>query len=429
MNKESLKQTVINKIDNEKCINYLRALVRLPSENGQPTLAQELILQKMEELNLKIDKFSGNTKGLENYADYCPLNEDEKVDERAYNLTGIKESKKQGKSLMLFAHVDTEICEKEHIIEAYEGKRDNGRIYGHGVADDKCGLATIMLAVEAVLKETDLDGNLVVMSVLGKRGGSAGTLSAIARGYKADGGIYLHPAETGHGYREVKTYSMGTVDFVVKVKGKKGPEADELDNSEVNAVKKGAYVVQAMNNWDEDRRKRLLFKEGTYKDTPNTKLNISTAFAGEKVGRDPEVYEIKSRLYFGEDETIESVIEDLRKYFVDNFVDDEWLNSNTPEIEILNLRATPAMISKDSDIVKIVEKNISNINGVEKFIYQYHGASDIRHPIVYGNTPTIGIGPLCGGLYGTDWTEWVDEKEYIDGIKMLASIIIDWCIN
>jgi len=429
MNKEILKQNVIKNIDNEKCINYLRSLVRLPSENGQPTLAQELILQKMEELNFKIDKFSGSTKGLENYADYCPLTEDEKVDERAYNLVGLRESKGQGKSLMLFAHVDTEIREGKDLAKAYEGKIDNGRIYGHGIADDKCGLATIMLAVEAVLKETDLDGDLTVMSVLGKRGGSAGTLSAIARGYKADAGIYLHPAETGHGYLEVKTYSMGTVDFVVKVRGKKGPEADELDNSEINAVKKGAYVVQTMNNWDVDRRKKLLFKEGTYKDTPNTKLNISTACAGEKVGRDPLVYEIKSRMYFGENESIESVLEDLKNYFVKQFSDDEWLSSNIPEIEILNLRATPAMISKDSEIVKIVEKNIFNINGVEEFIYQYHGASDIRHPIVYGNTPSLGIGPLCGGLYGTDWTEWVDEKEYLDGIKMLASIIIDWCME
>ncbi|MDP3388173.1 MAG: M20/M25/M40 family metallo-hydrolase [Eubacteriales bacterium] len=429
MNKEKLKEKVSSKIDNDKAIKFLGSLVRLPSENGQPTLAQELILQKMEELGLNIDKFSGNTAGVEDYADYCPLNEGEKVDERAYNLVGIKSGKGQGKSLMLFAHIDTETCESADIASVYDLKRVNNRLYGHGIADDKSGMATIMLAVEAVLKETDLDGDLIVMSVLGKRGGSAGTLSAIAKGYKADGGIYLHPAETGHGYTEVKIYSMGTVDFSVTIKGSEGRENDELDNSEVNAIKKGSMVVEAMSDWDKARRERILFTEGTYAGTPKTKLNISTAEAGIKVGRDPMTYTIKSRLYFGEEETIYSVLEELKDYFHKRFAGDDWLSVNPPEIEILNLRATPAMVSKDSDIVRTIEKNISSVNGVESFIYQYHGASDIRHPIVYGNTPTAGIGPLCGGLYGADWTEWVDEKEFVDGIKMLASIIIDWCLT
>ena len=57
-----------------------------------------------------------------------------------------------------------------------------------------------------------------------------------------------------------------------------------------------------------------------------------------------------------------------------------------------------------------------------------HGASDIRHSIVNGNTPSVGIGPKCGGIYGDDWTEWVDLEDYLAGIRILSSLIIDWCI-
>jgi len=429
MNKNALKKKIFAQINKENAIDFIRSLVRLPSESGGPTLAQELVIQKLKKFDMSIDKFAANVKEVEHLPDYCPLDASEILDKRAYNLVGVKKGNKSGKSLMLFGHIDTQPTTGENVAKIYEGSLTDQRIYGHGIADDKCGIAMMLLAAEAVFNETELDGDLILMSVLGKRGGSAGTANAIARGYKANGGVYIHPPETGYGFKEIKNYSMGAVDFVVSVKGRKGPNAIQLDNSEVNAIKKGADVVRAMHLWDEERRKKILFNQGSYKGQPKTKLNICLAEGGHRIGRSPVSYVIKSILYFGEGESVFSVLQDLRDYFTKYFENDPWLSENVPTVEILNLRATPAMVTEDSPIVQAIEHSISDIAGIKSFFYQAHGASDIRHPIVYGNTPSVGIGPKCGGIYGDDWTEWVGLDDYLAGIRIISSLIIDWCIS
>jgi len=427
--KQELKDRVIGKIDRDKSIRFLRSLIRLPSQSGQATLSQELVLQFFEKMNMRVDMFHGNDEGVKQYADYCPLPAGESIDDGAYNLVGVKKGRRGGaKSLMLFSHIDTEAPEPDTPKNVYEGEIRDGKLYGLGAADAKSGIATMLLAAEAVLSEAELDGDLLLMSILGKKGGSAGTLSAIERGYTADGGVYIHSAETGHGFREIKCYSMGTIDFRVLVDGAEGVPNDELDNSEINAVVKGAEVVTALIEWDKARRGSLLFEEGTYAGQPKTKLHIGLARGGIYVGKDPLSYEIQCRLYFGYGETIASVLSDLEQYLDDRFADDPWLSKNRPRIEQMYIRATPARTDENAEINLAVRKSIGEITGLQDLIYQYHGASDIRLPVVYGNIPTVGIGPKGGGIYGQEWTDWVDIDDFIDGIKIAASLIIDWCI-
>lgn len=49
-------------------------------------------------------------------------------------------------------------------------------------------------------------------------------------------------------------------------------------------------------------------------------------------------------------------------------------------------------------------------------------------PIIYGKTPTVGTGALCGGLKPGVEEEWIDLDDYIDGIKVIIGVIIDWCL-
>lgn len=428
MNKEELTQKVLAGIDGQRSLRFLRSLIRLPSESGSATLAQELVLQRMEEMGFEVDRFGGNTGNVQQYPDYCPLPEGETVDEGAYNLVGFRKGAGgAAKSLMLFSHIDTEPAEAAAGKRVYEGELKDGKLYGLGAADAKSGIATILLAAEAVLRQTNLNGSLTLMSVLGKRGGSAGTLSAIGRGYSADGGVYVHPAETGHGFTEIKNFSMGTIDFRVLVEGAEGVPRDELDSSEKNAVVMGSKVIDALIEWDEERRSRLLFEEGTYRGGAKTKLNIGQARGGTYVGKDPVTFELQCRLYFGDGESIESVLGDLRAHFAGRFENDPWLSAHQPFVEALSLRASPAFVEREAPITAAVRESIGRITGERKLIYQYHGASDIRLPILYGKTPTVGIGPKCGGLYGQEWADWVDVEDFIAGIKILAALIVDWC--
>lgn len=425
MDKCALKQKVFANIDRDLCIDFLSSLIKVPSENLKPTYAQELVRAKMREMGFAIDSFPCYVDEIKDIPDFCTYPGNLISPDSIENLVGVKDAPADAKSFLVHAHIDTQ--------PANEGTPDtvpeikDGRIYGLGAADDKGGVAIMLMAAEAVLKEVqDLKGKLILMSTIGKRG-AVGTLTAFMKGYRADGAVYLHPAETGHGFREIKNYSMGTVDFKVKVKGKPGVYRDEIDKSEINAVCKGGDVVKAIYAWDDERRARLKFAEGSFSGLPNTKVNVLSACSGDLLREDPLSYEIGCRMYFGLGETVDSVLEELRGFFKTYFAEDAWLSENQPEVIKGDLRANPVYIDKDTELIKSVTSNIAQVKQDDNFIYQYHGASDIRMPITYGKTPTIGIGPLCGGLKPEE-KEWMDLEDYIDGIKILAGLIIDWCL-
>ncbi len=424
MNKDSIKREILSHIDREECIDFLKSLIKLPSQNLEPTYAQELVREKLKTLGFSVDSFPCYVDEIKDCPDFCTYPGNLESPEYIENVVGVLDSD-QEKSFLVHAHIDTP-CISDSTPNTFPEIKD-GRVYGLGSADDKGGVAIMLMAAEAVIRTVGkLNGKLILMSTIGKRG-AVGTLTAFKKGYHADGAVYLHPAETGHGFQEIKNYSMGALTFKVTVKGKPGVYRDEVDKSEINAVVKGADVIQALSRWDDLRRDRLRFEEGSFRGIPNTKLNIISASSSDLLREDPLTFELQCRMYFGLGETVDSVLQDLRAFFEKEFASDPWLSQNQPIVEKGELCANPVYIDKDSKLIRSVTDNIAKVKGDSKFIYQYHGASDIRMPIIYGHTPTIGIGPLCGGLKPEE-KEWMDLDDYMDGIRILAGLIIDWCL-
>ena len=59
--------------------------------------------------------------------------------------------------------------------------------------------------------------------------------------------------------------------------------------------------------------------------------------------------------------------------------------------------------------------------------YALHSGSDIRNPVNISGTPSVGFGPLAGGLTHSGLTdEWIDLEDYARAMKAVAKIIIDW---
>src|SRR5262249_22168546 len=103
----------------------------------------------------------------------------------------------------------------------FDAVRSGSRIYGLGAADDKGGIAAMLLAAGIL---ADLDEPLpLAASVHGKSGGARGSLAVFAGFPELQAAIYLHPAETGAGLRQVKHASQGILDAAVTVRGWRGP--------------------------------------------------------------------------------------------------------------------------------------------------------------------------------------------------------------
>ncbi len=418
---------ILKDIDDNKdeLISGLQKLIEMESSDGKRTKAQEFVLKELEEMGFETDSFRQDERS-ELQADYSPFGFE--YDEGAYNVVGTMKGAGTTPSMMLFAHIDTEA-------EDYFGKFENpynsyikdGKIYGLGASDDKGGVAMMLYAVKYLKKHIPtLPYDLCVMSIMGKHGGGFGTLSALMKGYTGENSIYLHPAETGHGFAEVKNISLGIIDFDITVKGKPGAPHDDLATG-TNAAVLASYIATYLEEYNQMMRKKYVFDFGSFKGEPSFVLNVGTVKADGGYGGINQKATINARSRFYKPLTIDSVFDGVTEYLKKRCEEDGKVNFEDVEIVKGPFRATPAIVETESPFVKLIEKNITDVTGIDQFIHQYHGGSDIRFPIVYGNSQCVGIGPSCVlPEKGSNEMEWMSIEDYINGVKILASILYEY---
>ncbi|HEX2204122.1 MAG TPA: M20/M25/M40 family metallo-hydrolase [Longimicrobium sp.] len=99
-----------------------------------------------------------------------------------------------GRSLLLYAHLDT--VGVEGMADPFSAEVRDGRMYGRGAYDMKCGLAAILGAVKALRDGgVRLRGDLLVAGVADEETESSGVEDLLARGVTADAAIVTEPTE------------------------------------------------------------------------------------------------------------------------------------------------------------------------------------------------------------------------------------------
>jgi acetylornithine deacetylase len=105
---------------------------------------------------------------------------------------------------------------------------------------------------------------------------------------------------------------------------------------------------------------------------------------------------------------------------------DGWLRDNPPQIEWL-AGVSAAETEKTSDLYGLVAGAPGHVGASPK-VNPLHTSSDIRNPMVQKAMPTVGFGPLCGGLaMSGEVDEWVDVADYHRAILAAALVVADWC--
>lgn len=118
-----------------------------------------------------------------------------------------------GRSLMLYAHYDT--VGIDGMEEPFSAEIRDGRMYGRGTYDMKCGLAASLGAVKAVRDAgLDLEGDLLVVAVADEEVASIG-MSDVLTVVRADAAIVTEPTELA-----VCTAHKGFVWLEVEIEGR-----------------------------------------------------------------------------------------------------------------------------------------------------------------------------------------------------------------
>jgi acetylornithine deacetylase len=325
-----------------------------------------------------------------------------------------------GRSLIFFAHPDGEPLAglERWRRDPFAGTVDNGRVHGWGVADDLSGVAIMIEALRAALASGRAPkGDVILASTPSKRH-ARGVSALLHGGLKADAAVYLHPAESGVGMREIKAFCLGELDFRITVQGTPPP---------TNEISHLAFTHQATNPADllrtihqrlhdyverrsETRRHPLLERSANLL---ISHIDVGRAGAHTRIAAQG-VMEGALTLLPGED--LRSVQREVETV-VGAGARLDWVSG-----------VSGAEVPLDSPLYRLVAETIVAVTGQLPHVNPLHTASDIRNPIVQAGIPTVGLGPLGGDLTQNGLTdEWVDVEDYRRAVKVAAAIIDGWC--
>lgn len=330
-------------------------------------------------------------------------------------------------TLLLFAHADTDPVTTEHVRAGHGVSETVDRVVAPGIADDVSGLTAILSAIEVVrASSVEAAHKVTVASVLGKQCGVAGTYGLVRRYEPTDGAVYVHPAESGTGLSEIKVGSNGVLEFEITIQGME-PDTNELHHtlfveSGQNSIPVAARLIDHLDEWagtlDQNYHHPAVDKlAGRSAGVLLGGLDVDE----QAVYRVPNTCRIRGVISFPPDAPLETV-RDGFETSVTSFVGNEAdLSDDRVTVEWGDLIAESAETDLDAPIAEQSALTLESVTGCIPSWYYGHAASDIRYPMQYWGTETLGFGPRAGDM--GEPTEWVDRSEYLETVTVLAQLL------
>lgn len=399
----------------DELVNLLSDLIRVRSQSGETAgAAQRVVSSYLAGLPYRIEESADRPSEYLEHAEFMQPNPP--GDGPFVNLVGWPE-RTAAPRFALFSHIDTHVIEQGWATDPYTPVQTGSRLYGLGSADDKGGVAAMLVAASLLATR---DGPLpVVMSLHGKGGGSRGSLPVFERlrqsGRQLDAVLYVHPAETGRGLEDIKNEVQGVVDLELTVSGWRAEpmEIGSLDSSPWEA---GGNALEKCWTTLEQLQKDAF---------AGVAFNLGTLEGGDRVGSVAESARARFRLKFGGDHTWRELLDAGQRYLHEMLEADA---GGTPayafSLEPIGYRTNPGIADWDAPASRVLRSSVEDIIGQAPAPYPNHYAGDIRYPIRLLGAPAYGIGSLAGNFYGPD--EWVDVDDLVRLVAVIVQTVSGW---
>ena len=285
---ESVIERVLAEVDEREVVGFASDLIRIPSFKLEETPVASFLSSYFEARGYEVDL--------------------QEVEPGRFQTIATLKGLGNGKSLMLNGHTDINSLTLRWRRDPWTPSVEGDYLYGHGVQNMKGGLASIIMAAEAVRRAgARLMGDLVVACVVGETQGGEGTHHLMESGFRTDMAVVAEPFGLGN----VVTVHAGIVHLAVHVYGVTG-HVRELDST-VNAVQKMTGVVEALRHVE--------FSYTPHDAMPALPLlNVGSIIGGR--GRDyvlieppyvPDLCTIIVDVHFVPGQTADSIVADIRR--------------------------------------------------------------------------------------------------------------------
>jgi acetylornithine deacetylase len=415
--------------DRADAIAFLRSLIAAqPQGEGA---VQALVAERLAAAGCTVEEVRYDPAAVKLVGEFA--SETARSDGERVSVVGCRPGEVERRSLILFAHPDGESVDPTGWTrDPFRGEETRGRLYGWGVADDLAGVAAGVLAVERAAASGVPLGEVIMASTPSKRH-ARGVSAVLQHGYDADAAVYLHPAESGEGMREVKAFASGQIEFRVTVAGRL-PQTTEPGHTAfahlaVNPVDKLFLLYRALLELDIDRGSRVSHPRLDAAVGRSTNLMVSALACGG-AGRFARIQPSASfgaALSFPPTEALEAVQAEVAAVLAEAAASDPWLADNPPQVEWRS-GTTGCALEEDHPLWQSTAAAVRAVTGEAPFVNALHTGSDIRNPWVQKGIPTVGLGCLCGDLtHSGRADEWVDVADFHRMVEAVAAIVTDWC--
>jgi acetylornithine deacetylase len=337
-----------------------------------------------------------------------------------------------GASLMLNGHTDINALTRRWRRDPWTPSLEGDRLYGHGVQNMKGGLASIIMAAEAVRRSgVRLAGDLVVACVAGETQGGEGTHYLMERGLRTDAAVVAEP----FGADNLVTVHSGIVHLAIHTYGVTG-HIGRLEGT-VNAVYGMSTILEAL--------RRVEFRHTPRADLPAfPRLNVGGILGGR--GADyvlieppyvPDLCTIIVDVHFLPGMTVDGIVADIRRSLDPLAARDPSLRY---EIELpppasfkgrRRLVMDPFDMPLDAPIVQAVARSYRAVTGREPkaigtVLPHSYSADDTCH-LWKAGIPCLLYGPatIRGNAEEDDACVLVSEMERVT--RVLALTALDVC--
>lgn len=404
----------------DQLITTLQDVVRVPSLTGGEGAVQAVIAGKMRRLGLTVDVWEPDPAIMAPHLEAVGLPESGSWAGRP-NVVGTLRGAGGGRSLILNSHIDTVETgdESRWTHPPFSGDHADGQVWGRGSLDMKGGLATNLVAVQAVQAAgLHLLGDVFIEAVISEEDGGAGTVAAILRPYVADGAIITEPT----GLRIVAA-TGGSFVFRITIEGRSAHAAKRDDG--VSAIEAFSFLHAGLLGYE--ARRNAAITHPLYAPIANkVPFNIGTVRGGSWPSSVPEwlVAEGRGGLVPGES------LDDIRRAFVEEvrrIADGHpWLRDHQPVVEWVTGQFTAGEIQLDDPLVGVVGTAHTVATGTPVAIEGVTYGTDARHFLQIANIPCVvyGAGDVALAHY-TD--ERMDIDALIAATKTVALSLAAWC--
>lgn len=328
---------------------------------------------------------------------------DESVPHRP-SVLGIARGTGDGKTLLLNGHMDT--VGVAGMTNPHTPCVENGRLYGRGAYDMKCGVVACMMAIAAARKRS-LRGSVIFTAVVDEEYAGLGTMG-VAWKYPADGAVVaesthlqLIPSHKGFVWLDIETQGVAA----------HGSRPD----LGVDAIAKMGRVLSEIEHLDRNLRSRL-----PHKLLGTASLHASLIRGGQELSSYPEhcVVSVERRTLPGEAvETVEAEIQEII----------ERVAQTDPAFKGVvrrRLVRTPLETPPDEEIVGAVREAATRVLGRAPEISGVPYWTDAA-TLAAAGIPAILFGPTGEGAHAIE--EWVDLESVEHCAEIYLETAVEFC--